>query len=178
MRRLRILVAVLAIMALALPVSAGGREKASVNEFGTTTPTGGTASIVRTPAGVAVNVKLKDLTPGNALTVWFVHWDDLTQCAESGCTGSDLGDPGNGAIWSQIGGVVGRNGQFNQGSFVKVGEDTGGPFPLPLADPLAAEIHLVVQDHGPATGDPAQTSEFMGACNEVCDDPQAAVFKP
>jgi len=175
MRRLRILVAVLAIMALALPVSAGGREKVSVNEFGTTTPTGGTASIVRTPAGVAVNVKLKDLTPGNAITVWFVHFAD---CGGDACTGADLALDGNGAIWSQIGGIVGRNGQFNQGSFVKVGEDTGGPFPLPLADPLAAEIHLVVQDHGPATGDPAQTSEFMGACNEVCDDPQAAVFKP
>jgi hypothetical protein len=139
---------------------------------------------------LAVNVKLKDLTPGNAITVWFVHWDDLTQCAESGCTESDLGDPGNGAIWSQIGGVVGRNGQFNQGSFVKVGEDTGGPIPVALENPLGAEIHLVVQDHGPATGDPAQTSTFHSGCDSpavdpedrvwptVCEDPQAAVFKP
>ena len=182
MRRLRILVAVLAIMALALPVSAGGREKVSVNEFGTTIATGGFASINRDTGGVDVDVHLRDLTPGAAITVWFVQFTD---CGGDACTGADIALEGNGAIWSKIGGVVNPAGNFNGNSYVAVGEDTGGPVPLPLADAEGAEIHFVVQEHGPAlTGADlvAQTTTFMGACgvgepNEgQCFDPQSAVF--
>ena len=169
MRRLRISFALAAVMALtlALPVSAGIRETAPVLKYGTTMETEGSASMVRTPAGVAVNVHLKELTPGNAITVWFVHFNECVDA--DACNPSDLGipDSGNGAIWSQIGGVVGRNGQFNQGTFIAVGENTGGPAPVALSNPLGAEIHLVVQDHGPAlTGADLveQTTTFEGGC--------------
>jgi hypothetical protein len=174
MRRLRISFALAAVMALtlALPASAGGSETVSIGDEGT-------ASIVRTPTGVAVNVALEGLEPGNAITVWFVHF---AKC-EGPCTGADLAlSDDSGVIWSQIGGVVGSNGQFSQGSFVKEGEDTGSGHPdftVALGDAEAEEIHLVVQDHGPAlTGDDLviQTTTFLGNCNPTCTDPQFAVF--
>lgn len=181
MRRLRILVAVLAIMALALPVSAGSREKASVNEYGTTVATGGFISIARQDDGVDIDAHLRDLTPGAAITVWFVHWGDPSVCATTPCTGDDLGKDGNGAIWSTIGGVVNPAGNFNGNGFIAEGDaSSGGPIPVALVDADVAEIHFVVQEHGPAltgAGLVIQTTTFLGNCNP-CSDPQSAVFLP
>ncbi|MDQ3954974.1 MAG: hypothetical protein M3285_05430, partial [Actinomycetota bacterium] len=51
-----------------------------------------------------------------------------------------------------------------------------------LVDAQAAEIHLVVQDHGVAHEDPAlleqQITQFQAACNPTCADIQFSVHPP
>lgn len=50
-----------------------------------------------------------------------------------------------------------------------------------LVDAEGAEIHFVLQDHGPANEDEEileqQLTQFMGACNTVCIDIQFSVHK-
>jgi hypothetical protein len=63
--------------------------------------------------------------------------------------------------------------------------DDGAMVPGPvtgLEDAQAAEVHVVLQDHGPAHEDPtlltSQLSGFQTACNPVCADVQFAVHQP
>jgi hypothetical protein len=69
--------------------------------------------------------------------------------------------------------VIGRG---EDGALVPLGVVTG------LEDPRSAVILVVLQDHGPAQGDPqlleTQLTSFMGACNPVCAEPQFAVHVP
>ena len=63
--------------------------------------------------------------------------------------------------------------------------DDGALVPGPvtgLEDAPAAEVHVVLQDHGPAHEDPtllaSQLSGFQAACNPGCVDVQFAVHLP
>ncbi|MCH7902038.1 MAG: hypothetical protein IH818_14200 [Acidobacteria bacterium] len=198
MRRLRISFALAAVMALtlALPASAGAREKAPVNEFGTTIATGGFISIDRNADDVDVNIYLRDLNPGNAYTVWAVVWNIPSECAsDDGCVEDDLFVANNAIFFSGVGGVANGGGVLNGNTVLVEGATQTGPFVnVGLTNAEGAEIHFVVQDHGPASDDAgtlmAQTGTFHGGCDSpavdpedriwptVCNDPQATAFKP
>lgn len=83
--------------------------------------------------------------------------------------GLDVGEVPTGA--NRV--VIGR---AEDGALVPFSPVTG------LTDAFAAEIHLVLQDHGMAHTDAddleRQLTEFQGACNPMCVDPQFAVFLP
>jgi hypothetical protein len=120
------------------------------------------------------------------------------------------GDPANGfnfdgindarisVVWAKTGGVANPAGRLALDGGLDVGEIPNGgpgikvvigllsdgalvPGPVTGLETTAAEIHLVIQDHGPAHSDPAllelQTTSFMGACNPDCVDIQFAVHK-
>jgi len=101
-------------------------------------------------------------------------------------------------VWAKTGGVANPAGRLALDGGLDVGEvpntgpgikvvighpDDGALVPSPVTglETTAAEIHLVIQDHGPAHSDPdlleLQTTSFMGACNPDCVDVQFAVHK-
>jgi hypothetical protein len=180
--RLRVSFALAAVLALtiAVPASAGARDKVGMIDFGTGAPVAGHISIDRGAGSVDVNVHLRDLNAGHAFTVWAVIWNDPGECATTPCSENDLGVTGNAVIFSGMGGVANGGGNLNANSTITSGD---GPIPGEVTNLSGAEIHFVVQDHGMASANPdtllLQTTTFMGGCPpNTCDDVQAAIFQP
>jgi hypothetical protein len=112
---------------------------------------------------------------------------DLAQIAEAGVS----------VVYGGDGDVVNPGGRLRLHGGLSEGEVPTGSLPvvigLPsdgalvpspvtgLEDAQNAEIHIVLQDHGPAQTDPdllqEQLSGFRTACNPDCDDVQFAVHK-
>ena len=189
MKKARIVFALAAVMALvsAIPANAGARDKAGMINIDGTDPVRGHISIDRGAESVDVNAHLRGLNPGHAFTVWAVIWNDPLEC-DGGCDEGDLGATGNVVIFSGIGGVANGGGNLNGNGTLTEGT---GPIPGAVTDGQNAEVHFIVQDHGPASDDPAtlllQTTTFEGGCGngmpptappDTCVDVQAAVFLP
>lgn len=195
MKRLRIVFALAAVMALAfaLPANAGARDKSGMIDFATGAPVAGHISIDRGTDSVDANIHLRGLNPGHAFTVWAVIWNSPENCV-GGCGEDDLGVDGNVVIFSGVGGVANGGGNLNGNTTITSGV---GPISGAVTNPSGAEIHFVVQDHGEASDDAAtlllQTTTFEGGCgdgipptppnpaaspSDTCLDVQAAIFMP
>jgi len=199
--RLRVLFALAAVLALiiAVPASAGARDKVGMIDFETHESVKGHISIDRGTDSVDVNVHLRGLDPGDAFTVWAVVFNSPLDCVDEGCGEDDLptkdkpgtGDPA--VIFPGVGGVANGGGNLNGSSTIGEGED-GAPGQILLSflkDVDVAEIHFVVQDHGEAFDDVdellKQTTMFEYGCGDEvpptaspdkCVDVQAAIFQP
>lgn len=164
----------------------------------------GEASLTRNGSGVTMRIstgvsgELEDFgtplgvdwTPGDATTVWFIVFNDPGGCID-GCGEDDVLDAIIGANRAQVGvhfgtGHVAGGDGFSAAARLNEGDTTGALFGMGLQDATAAEIHLVVRSHGPAsalTGQ--QLSEALhsvdGGCApdfgpNTCGDSQFAVF--
>lgn len=203
------------VLATAVPSAAATPDKSPMQDFETEAPIGGAFSMLtRSGTGVTTKVRTHDHGK-HAYTLWYVIFNQPENCSDGVCGENDIfigGNPDNGPDFGQIEDVrlsvvyaagavanpAGRimlDGGLQEGQVpagvgqVVIGHSDDGPLiPSPvtgLEDVMRAEIHLVLQDHGPAWSDPAlraqQTSSFMGACNpnpDSCVDPQFAVHLP
>ena len=145
----------------------------------------GTSSLVRTDSGLSANLHADGLTPGNAVTMWFVIFNYPGLCSDGKCGPDDMGvnKPAKGDFLYGGGHVVGGDGQGNLGGHLTVGDASrsglaerleqrglcqGEECVTPgLINPQGALVILAVHDHGPAlTGQAlvAQISSFLGDC--------------
>ena len=188
--------ALLTAMALALPAGARAREKSSMHSFETGQAIDGFTTLKRNADSLDVGVHLRELTPGNAETLWAVVFNNPEACSAPGCGEDDIfidGDPENGpnldqilaaqisVFWAGFGGVANGGGNLNGNVTIEVGvfpgtDDGQVVFGLGLLH-SGAEIHFVVQDHGEYNGNPLQTTTFEGGCNPECVDIQFSVHK-
>ncbi len=184
MRRLFVLMTsvVMSVLMIA-PASAGGTDNQGLfdfvefNDSGDIVSIPGHTSVRRVADGVNLHAHLRGLTPGNAVTVWAVIWNDPDVC--EGPCGSDDVVAHAVVAWTGMGGVASRGGTLNLRSSFDLGFYDSHPVVQGyFTDPAGAEIHLIVQDHGPYTGNPAQITEFLGGCNPTCTDIQASVHQP
>lgn len=196
----RVLVAALLLsMLTAAPASAGGktRQRSNLYDFSTAEQIDGAhARLVREDDEVEARVRTSG-TPGDAVTLWWVVFDDPGGCVGGGgaalCGEADVISAfgGNNAADVTVihadGDVTNRRGinRFRAelgtsgpgGHEVLIGDGT-------VDNPTTAEIHLVVRTHGPASTDEAtlyaQLSSFGGGCDPVteapCMDTQFAIF--
>jgi hypothetical protein len=186
-----LMTAVVMSVVMVVPAGAATSEKSNAQNFDTEVVEPGFGTLKRNADNVEIDVHLRDLTAGNAVTVWAVIFNTPEFCEDGAgspgpCDGDDVfpGGPANAAvIWSGIGGVVNRGGNFNGLSTIGEGDD-GAPGQIlfgNLADAEGAEIHFIVQDHGEASDDAAtlllQTTTFQGGCNTTCVDIQFIAFK-
>jgi hypothetical protein len=180
-----LMTAVVMSVVMVVPAGAAASEKSNAQNFDTEVVEPGFGTLKRNADSVEIDVHLRDLTAGNAVTVWAVIFNTPAGC-DGPCDGGDLGNPDAdpAVIWSGIGGVVNRGGNFN--GFSTIGEGDGGaPGQIlfgNLADAEGAEIHFVVQDHGAASDDAAtlleQTTMSQGGCPpNTCVDIQFIAFK-
>ena len=160
---------------------------------------GASSKITRNRSGATSTLHTSGLTPGNALTLWMVVFNVPGECATSPCGEADVA-PGTDAEVDVIyvaGHVVGGSGKATFSGRRATGDNSKSLFaqfgaPAPgLTDPLGAEMHLIVRDHGPAIPGqiPDQIHTFEGACTPAssfglgdggyeCEDIQFSIHQP
>jgi hypothetical protein len=133
---------------------------------------GATAQLVRNENGISYSIGTEKLNPGHAYTVWVVVINNPAACTASPCSGPDI--VLNPATRSQVtygtGHVVGASGEAGFG-----GHLARGPIPqgwLPggsLEDPFTADVHLVLNDHGPMLTEhmPEMIQTYRAGCTDA-----------
>lgn len=111
------------------------------------------ARLVRNRNGIRYRFDTTDLIPGNAYTMWVVVVNDPMSCDATPCAAPQIiGDPAvDGQVtWGQDGTVGSNDGAARFHSRIEAGPLLDGWIQVQgLDDPLGAEIHLIVNDHGP-----------------------------
>jgi hypothetical protein len=188
--RLFLLALVAAIVAAAPAQGAPAtRQVSDVALFMTPTLVpGARATLVRNDNGVAMTLHTTGLTPGHAITVWWVIFNKPQFCTHgmfgARCGLGDLlafgGDPRvESALMYAAGHVIGGAGVGDYGAYLSEGQLTRDVvFGPGIIDSRTADVHLVVHDHGPAQpGIVNDEIHSFGICNPTCIDVQAAVFE-
>lgn len=140
--------------------------------FGTddVVPNAGT-TLNRDPEGVFFTFHTGGLTAGNVVTAWIVIFNNPRYCATSPCSPADIANPLVDALLANSGGrVIGLDGAATFGAYRSVGDITGRQAGSMngLVNPLRAEIHVVLRDHGEASMDPGTLHEQLTTFNGGC----------
>jgi hypothetical protein len=137
----------------------------------------GTSNLVRNKNGISAQFKSDALTPGHAVTLWFVVFNYPENCLAGPykCSPMDMGDTAAKGDFLYAGGHVLGNGNFaghlNVGDTSRSGlsEVRGCQNCTPgLIEPESALVILAIHDHGPALTGQAlagQISSFLGDCH-------------
>ena len=130
------------------------------------------AKLRRTSSGISYSIKTHSLRAGHAYTVWVVLINDPAKCVSSPCSPTDIfrnPDTDAQVLYGGSGHVVGASGKAGFG-----GHLSRGPLPqgwLPdqgLEDPRGAEVHLVLNDHGPKLAEymPGMIQSYRAGCKD------------
>lgn len=140
--------------------------------------------LVRSASGLTATFNTAGLTPGNAVTLWFIVFNNPAACYDGAgnCTILDLmfNFLATEADFHFGGGnVVGAAGMSNFAGHLNVGDELrsgsaefGYPA-VPLSNPAGADVLLALHSHGPKqTGTvlKAQLSSFLGGCGAFVGD--------
>ncbi|HET9529125.1 MAG TPA: hypothetical protein VFQ92_02145 [Blastocatellia bacterium] len=146
---------------------------------------GGGSMLVRSRDGVYMSLNSAGLTPGTAVTAWWVFFNNPKKCATSPCSVADLSNADvQPSLVNATGRIVGADGTADFGAFKAVGDTTGAFTGTGLLNAMKAEIHLVVRSHGPAIVDDdaqlaQQLSQFNGGCPpNTCANLQVSIHQP
>ena len=153
----------------------------------------GDSTVRRTADGVLATFQAGGVEPGQAITLWWVVFNQPENCSAPGCGPDDIfvgGDPAaeldadaiaNADIVASYaaGTVSSTDGTVSMASRLTAGEPGAGVIfgdGAVLEDAAAAEIHLVTRSHGPAvTGRVVdQTTSFEGGCESMLNPPESA----
>jgi hypothetical protein len=162
---------------------------------------GATSSYSAFAEGVSATFDTTGLVPGHVVTMWWIVFNNPEMCT-NGEGGFRCGEPdliimgGDEAIEGTVlhagGQIIGPDGAGHFGSYLAVGDTDGVMIEGPgLTNPLGADVHLVLRDHGPVQDGlfvDALTS-YGGGCTEApegtgtlgdyaCTQPQFAVHEP
>lgn len=168
----------------------------AVLDFSDFSDTGGSSFLTRLDNMILVTLEAEDLTSGNAMTLWFVVFNNPAGCymvgrcgefdedfSEAGIISAEIG------LGNASGNVVKSNGTLEFGGVLRQGYSDdhqiifGAGFGehLLTADPDDAEVHLVLQSHGQARGGKKlreQLTYLEANCTPSCADVQFSVHKP
>jgi len=203
--------AIMIVAGSSLPANAGTKDKTRVFDFASGAPVSSAFSMLdRGPDGVATKVRTRGIA-GDAYTGWYVIFNAPGNCSDGVCGEDDIFNTDGSfnasqieaariaVVWSQAGAVANPAGRIKLDGGLAEGEVPGGVnqvvigleedgalVPLgvvsSIEDTMVAEIHIVLQNHGPAHSDAAlldqQLTMFHGACNPECIDVQFAVHLP
>ena len=168
----------------------------------------GAAVLTRLKNGAAIRLSTVNLTPKDAVTLWWVVFNEPTMCSENECGEDDIfnldadgefilnddgSPPGNAAgrqaakisVLRADGHVIDDSGAAQFRSSLALGDVSEALFGEGLQKPMSAEFHFVVRTHGPAI--PGKVDSMLytinGGCeaawpNPPCTDLQFAIFKP
>jgi hypothetical protein len=144
----------------------------SGNPQGSLVGAGATAQLVRTAEGISFSIDTEQLRSGHAYTAWVVVINNPVACTASPCSPPDI--LLNAATDAQLtygtGHVVGNGGEAGFGAALRAGPISTGWLPdQGLDDPLGAEVHLVLNDHGPVLAEfmPEMISTYRAGCTDA-----------
>lgn len=132
------------------------------------------ANIVRNDNGVSFSFHARELKPGHVYTLWFVVVNSPKKCAKypEPCTGSDDVIGNTQGVQADVtfanGIVAGDSGKETISGRILEGELPNPWFGYGFEDAGAAEIHLVVNDHGPkvAAIEEDMMHSYRGGCTD------------
>ena len=129
---------------------------------------GSQALLVTGPGGASMHLTSRGLTPGNAVTIWFVALQNPQLCKKNPCTPVEaMGLPEMESVAVNGGGtVVAKDGTVEVSAHLPAGEVPTSLFDTDFVSPETAEYHLVIHDHGPLIPDLAadMLSSYRGGC--------------
>jgi hypothetical protein len=142
----------------------------------------GTSTLLRTDAGISATFRTSGLPAGQAVTLWFVIFNNPAACV-AGCGLDDLlfNPSAGGDFLVGAGHVVGASGTANFGGHLGVGDTSGSAFPeigmpdrpIGLTSPWGAQVGLLIHSHGPMVPGQvlaSQISSFTGGCTVFLGD--------
>ena len=132
---------------------------------------GAQATLMTSQAGAAMALDSSGLTPGHAVTVWWVIITDPALCEGVPCTGNDVlkrTEIVSPVVTFADGAIVDASGAVSFSGFLASGAVAGNWFGNRLDDPTTAEVHLVLNDHGPLIPDIAASmlTSYRGGCRD------------
>lgn len=113
---------------------------------------GATAALVRTANDVTLVYEATELVPGNIYTVWWMIANKPELCESDPCSVADiLGNPD--VVESEVGNgggqIADETGHAEFRATLPVGDPMDNWFGYGFPDVSAAQIHVVLHDHGP-----------------------------
>jgi hypothetical protein len=152
---------------------------------------GAWSSLNRNSSGISAIFHTSGLEAGHVYTMWWVVFNHPEECI-GGCDGADVGAAlgGNGnpagiGILYAAGRIAGGTGKLSIGARLNEGSiagcQTSEPFDgvcTALSDPMGAEVHLVLHDHGPPIAGMVQDQlhSFDGGCELYIYGPDGTTF--
>lgn len=187
-RRLKIVSTAAALAVVVATATAAGAapsepSTSDVVWFADQSTKAGTSQLLRTPAGVHATLQTSGLMPREAVTLWWVVFNDPRRCTLP-CNEDDIfidGDPSQGLNLDGVaaadivagyaaGAVADRQGEALMAARLRTGSRVAdvlfGETPV-LKTTAQAEIHLVVRSHGPAV--PGLLAEQIGTYAGGCE---------
>ena len=141
----------------------------------------GTSLVIRHNNGISALLRSSGLTPGEAVTMWWVIFNTPENCTDNACGEDDLTNAAARVDILYADGKVIRNAPINASwrdsyyfAHRRVGDTDGSIVPalfgapaLGLEDARKAEVHLVLRTHGPVIPEMEQEmiSTFAGGCD-------------
>ncbi|MFY0610245.1 MAG: hypothetical protein JXQ99_01865 [Hyphomicrobiaceae bacterium] len=136
------------------------------------TVTGASARLVKTDSGLFATLDTNGLQPGNVYTLWLVVINDPSKCSQSPCSPKDVlkrSKVVNSDVGYAGGIIAAKDGSGRFATHQTKGELSSAWFGNGLKAPDKAEVHLVVNDHGPLIANRVadMLSTYRGGCTEV-----------
>ena len=189
-------------------LSSSSTQSSVMHNFSDASVIDGTeATLIRLDGGVHITIDTVGLSPGHAVTAWFVVFNNPENCSGGECGEDDIfildgdgkfilnadGTPpvnmdgikaANISVHRAAGIIIDDSGRsVFMGSLV-VGDVSEAIFGGGLVDTHVAEVHIVIRDHKDVIADSANdmVNSLNGGCpgdfpNAPCEDLQFAVFK-
>ncbi len=136
------------------------------------------ATLTRDANGISYRLVTNSLTPNSAYTLWVVVVNNPAACDSSPCSAPDVIN--NASTDSQVlfgtGLVAGGSGKATFAGSLKEGELPGWLEGRSFDDATTAEIHLVLNDHGPKIPAllPDMIKTYRGGCSD--ESPFPGIF--
>jgi hypothetical protein len=132
---------------------------------------GAAASLALTDAGAVASLETNGLTPGHVYTLWFVAINAPERCASSPCKAPDVLVNTN-AVRADVrwadGAIANEQGTITLTGWVPAGDWSNSWFGNGYTNADGAEVHLVLNDHGPVLA--GRESAMLTSYREGCTD--------
>jgi hypothetical protein len=132
---------------------------------------GAEATVAISDDAVVARVDTNGLSPGHVYTLWFVAINRPSRCATEPCKAPDVLTRTDAVLadvrWA-AGGIADEAGTLDLTANIPAGAWDSSWFGNGLTNPRGAEIHLVVNDHGPviAGREKAMQSSYREGCTD------------
>lgn len=110
---------------------------------------GATAHLLTTPEAAYVEIETRKLEPNHAYTLWWIVIGNPEACESSPCSPTDVLERTDADVTAGDGVVAGPDGTAVFNSALRRGQLKDSWFGNGFDDPLTAEIHFVINAHGP-----------------------------
>lgn len=129
------------------------------------------AELFSTENGVTMNFRTDALEMGHVYTAWWALINNPENCATSPCTAKDILGNTDGVkaeVTYADSILASKGGKMEFAAYMAAGEVPEAWFGNGLTNPMGAEIHIIINDHGSVLPDLAENmlNSYRGGCTD------------